>query len=285
MMLHEWRSAPPARSLILSALSADAPSTTLKSLTRIGRLFGVDAPAIRVAVGRLVRDGLLRQTERGQYAIGDRGTAVRARVRSWRTAEARTRPWTGTWVIILVGHLGRTDRTRLRTRERALRLSGFAQADEGFWARPDNLQATVAEIIGQAVELGLDPNAVAFGGAEALPQDLARLESLWSGDDLAASYRGWIDELEASLTRIRGMDVESAARESFLLGQAVIRSISLDPLLPAEMVDIRLRHRMIELMIAYDEIGKQCWARFDEQHAQSVGAPRGGISGGRRAKR
>lgn len=272
MTLHDWRSTPPARSLILSALSTDAQATTLKALTRIGRLFEVDAAAIRVAVGRLVRDGLLRQTERGQYAIGERGAAIRARVRGWRAAEARTRPWTGAWIIILVDHLGRTDRTRLRARERALKLSGFAPADEGYWARPDNLRAPAMEIVSEAIELGLDPNAIVFGAAEPLPQELPRLRNLWSAEKLAATYRAWIEEMDASLAHIAAMDVESAARESFLLGQAVIRSINLDPLLPAEMVDTRLRRRMIDLMVAYDEVGKRCWATLDAQDRPAMTA-------------
>ena len=261
-MLHDWRSLPPVRNLVLSALSTDTP-TTLQSLVRIGQVFGVDAATTRVTLGRLVRDGLLRQIDRGQYAIGEGGAALRERVRRWRTVGARTRPWEGSWLIVLVDHLGRADRTRLRLRERALKLSGFARAEEGYWLRPDNLRPTMPEIISEAVSLGLEPNAVAFGSAEALSANAARLHGLWPIDDLVAAYRFWIDELDASMTRLPTMRREEAARESFLLGQAVIRAINLDPLLPAEMIDTDLRCRMVEQMIAYDEIGRRCWSELD----------------------
>jgi phenylacetic acid degradation operon negative regulatory protein len=262
-VLQTWQSAPSARNLILSALSADAPRTSLQTLARIGHVFGVDAGTVRVTVGRLVRDGLLRQVERGHYAIGEHGSALQARVRRWRTAEDRTRSWDRAWIIVLVAHLGRTDRSRLRSRERALKLNGFAQADEGYWVRPDNLLSAVPEIAREAMVLGLEREAVVFGSAEALPRDVGRLKALWSTDDLSAGYQAWIGELDASTERLPKLSPEDAARESFLLGQAVIRAINLDPLLPAEMVDVDLRRRMVDGMIAYDRIGKECWASLE----------------------
>jgi phenylacetic acid degradation operon negative regulatory protein len=228
----------------------------------MGELFGIDAAAVRVAVGRLVREGLLIQVERGRYAIGGRGAALQTRVRGWRDAEARTRQWDGGWLLVLVDHLGRTDRVRLRARERALRLSGFARSEAGFWARPENLAARLETIVAEAIELGLDPAAIAFAGAAALPLEEVKLRRLWSAETLGESYRGWIEAMAASLARLPTMTKDAAARETLLLGQAVIRAINLDPLLPAEMVDAALRRRMIADMVAYDAAGRRAWQEF-----------------------
>ncbi len=262
-MSQDWQATPPARALILSLLSSGGTGpTALAALTRMGALFGVDAATVRVAVGRLVREGLIEAAERGQYALGARGAAMGTRVRGWRQAEARTRGWDGGWLLILVDHLGRADRVRLRARERALRLSGFAQSDAGFWARPDNLAAPLPHLIAEAVALGLDPAAIAFGNAAPLRQEEAKLRALWSADDLAAGYRFWIDAMDASAARVARMAPDEGARETLLLGQAVIRAINLDPLLPDALVDAALRRRMIDAMIAYDEIGRRAWAAF-----------------------
>ncbi|MFC3711459.1 hypothetical protein ACFOMD_02685 [Sphingoaurantiacus capsulatus] len=269
-MSQAWQAIPPARALILSLLSSGGTGpTALAALTRMGGLFGVDAATIRVAVGRLARDGLLEQVERGQYALGARGAAMGARVRGWRQAEARMKGWDGGWLLILVDHLGRADRVRLRARERALRLSGFAQSDAGFWARPDNLAAPLPQLIAEAVDLGLDAAAIAFASAAPLPDEEAKLRTLWSADNLATTYRFWVDAMDTSAARVARMPPDEAARETLLLGQAVIRAINLDPLLPDALVDAGLRRWMIDGMIAYDDIGRRAWAAFGTVEVRS----------------
>lgn len=94
---------------------------------------------MRVALGRLLRDGMALLVARGVYALGRAAGAIHLKARGWGETEGRVRPWAGRWVTVLVDHLGRTDRRQVQARERALRLTGFAASPAGAWVRLDNL--------------------------------------------------------------------------------------------------------------------------------------------------
>jgi hypothetical protein len=51
-------------------------------------------------------------------------------------------------------------------------------------------------------------------------------------------------------------------REAFLLGREVIRWVTLDPLLPEQMVASRERDALVEAMTRYDETGQLLWRRY-----------------------
>jgi phenylacetic acid degradation operon negative regulatory protein len=55
---------------------------------------------------------------------------------------------------------------------------------------------------------------------------------------------------------------EEAARETFLVGEAVIRRINSDPLLPAQMIDTRARRQLIKGMVHYNQLGRAVWDKF-----------------------
>ena len=232
-------------------------------LARRGEILGIDAAAMRVALGRLAREGMVRSPERGAYALGEAARAVNTVARGWREAEARVRDWRGRWLVIAVDHLGRTDRRRLRLRERALRLGGFARSANGAWVRADNLAETLPETAERLHALGLDAGATILGDAAALAGEDAAFRALWDRAEIEAGYRHWIAELAASEARVAAMPVEDAARETLLLGQAVIRAINLDPLLPGALVDVGRGAAMGSAMRHYDMVGKGFWGRID----------------------
>lgn len=233
------------------------------ALARRAAVLGVDAAAMRVALGRLVRERIVRSPARGSYAIGELGQAMNALARGWREGEARVRPWEGRWLVVSVDHLGRTDRRQLRLRERALRLGGFARADSGLWVRADNLAQSLGDTAARLEALGLDAGALFLGDATARAADDAAFRALWPRSVIEAGYRHWIAELAASEARLATLDRDAAARETLLLGQAVIRAINLDPLLPDALVDTALRARLTAAMRRYDDTGRACWARID----------------------
>lgn len=230
-------------------------------LVRRAEVMKLDGAAMRVALGRSCRDGIVQQVERGLYAIGPAGAALDRRARGWAEAAERVRDWTGRWVVVLADHLGRSDRRQVRQRERALTLSGFAATPVGAWVRPDNLAAPLADLVEQLQAIGLEPGAIVLGDAAALND--ASWRDLWPVAAIEASYRFWIAEMEASLSRLDTLTRDAAARETLLLGQSVIRAINRDPLLPAALIDTQLRDGMVAAMRRYDAAGKVCWARID----------------------
>ncbi len=254
-MLHNWRQPLSARTLAIGFLSTSRTPLRVGDLIRRGEVMGADAAAMRVALGRLAREGVVAQPERGLYAIGAAAAALDRRARGWAGASARVRPWEGRWLIVLVDHLGRSDRRQLRRRERALTLYGFVCVP-GAWVRPDNLAEP--DVPAQMRALGLDTDATVI--AEARVENDAGWRKLWPVAAIEAGYAFWTAEMASSLERLPDLEAQAAARETLLLGQAVIRAINRDPLLPAEMVDTAAREAMVAAMQRYDAVGKARWA-------------------------
>lgn len=262
-MLYDWRRPVTPRSLALWFLSTADP-TPLRAATLVDRaaIFDIDAPAVRVALGRLAREGLVRQVERGVYALGPQAEALHVKARAWAEVEQSVRPWRGDWIVTLVDHLGRTDRRRLLAREQALRLTGFKASASGLWVRPDNLRREQGALFDALRGLGLDAQALLLAGCRAQAADDAAFRGLWPVAEIEAGYRFWIAEMHESSARIENMSIAAAARESFLLGQSVIRAINSDPLLPQELIDGALRCEMIDAMKAYNAVALEYWRKM-----------------------
>mgnify|MGYP000085448055 CR=1 FL=1 len=103
-------------------------------------LFGISANNARVALARLSADGLIEAAERGSYALSARAHELADDVATWRTAEQRVRPWSGSWIAVHCGALGRSDRRAMRNRDRALGMLGFREFERGLYLRPDNIE-------------------------------------------------------------------------------------------------------------------------------------------------
>jgi phenylacetic acid degradation operon negative regulatory protein len=229
-----------ARRLILALLdSAPAPQIRAASLIAAGELFGMDPGAIRVATARLVRDRVLQSTARGVYTVGGGGAGLHRTVQSWTDLEATLKPWTGEWLAVYLGRLKRTNKTMVRARERALQLKGFAKIDSGLAVRPANLRGSLPELLEDLRLLGLDPSASLYRIAESAGD--SDFTALWDTNELSA---------------------RAAAKQTLLVGRAAIRDILRDPLLPAELVDARLRRELVSRMKRYDRLGKSCWRAF-----------------------
>jgi phenylacetic acid degradation operon negative regulatory protein len=252
-----------APELILSlADSAREPRLEVARLVAAGRLLGIDAGAVRVAAARLVKKGILTQASRGVYRIGGAGHRLHRRVLDWHRVESQVRHWDGRWLAVYSAHLPRSQKSRTRARERALRLRGFAAFKPGLAVRPANLRLSATELRGELMDLGLDDEALLLGLDADDPRRPLDARRLWDLSGLEASYRHNLSCLEKSRSRVPALDVEAAARETLLVGRAVMRDIVTDPLLPETLVDTALRRRMILAMVDDDRLGKAAWRAF-----------------------
>jgi phenylacetic acid degradation operon negative regulatory protein len=261
---------PTPKRLLLSLLSAPSlEQISARQCTQWGALFAIEAAAMRVALGRMVRAGFLETAARGVYRIGPQGRVLSRAARQWVIAEERIGPWDGRWLVVHVAHLGRRDRTALRARERALRLVGFATGPSGLWLRPGNFRESPEQTRERLCELGLDETAVLLRADRVLRAE--ELEAVrWPTRELARRYALHTDCMQASMQRLPSLDVAQAARESFLVGEAVIRQINSDPLLPDAMVDASGRRQMHATMLAYDAVGRRAWERFQDSDGASI---------------
>jgi len=255
--------APTAKSLILELLSASA-SHELSARVAIGAgsLFGISENNVRVALARLSSAGLIEASGRGTYRLTDSAEDLAREVANWRSAEDRVRAFHGAYVAVHSGPLGRTDRSALKRRARALSMLGFAELDRGFHLRPDNLDGGVEGIRTRLYALGLERNAPVFVAGSFSPEVEARVRSLWDGKALTASYKKLRAQLERWLAAADDLEPHVAARESFLLGSRAIRHVLYDPLLPPPFVDVDERRSFFAAVRVMDREGRKIWRRF-----------------------
>ncbi len=253
-----------ARALILSLISSvGTDRQMIAGLIHAGALFGIEAATIRVAATRLLKEGLLESPERGLYVPGPRAQALSRRVQQWRDVAGKVVPWNGDWLVAMTHPLGRRDRKQLRNRERALALFGYQQAEAGLWVRPANLARPLADHQRDLAGIGADETMPVLRVSEMAAPGMEGWAGLWSSADLEQSYQAAIRAMTDSLARLERLSVADAARETLLTGQAVIRAINFDPLLPPELGNQKLFLEMVDGMRAYNERGQACWRAYN----------------------
>ena len=263
-----------ARNLILNLLLAtEGRGQTAREVIASCALFGIRENSARVALMRLAADALIEPTRRGAYRLGPRAAALAGDVATWRTAEERVRDWSGGWITVHVGALGRSNRVALRARNRALAMLGLRELDRGLHVRPDNLVGGVAEVRERLHKLGLDDAAAVFVATQFDPAREARACRLWDGSALTRTYRTTRRGLEKWLAGAATLEPENAAREAYLLGNEAIRLLVFDPLLPEPLVDVAERRAFTAAVLRHDEAGRACWRRLHLAAGDGEAAP------------
>lgn len=283
--------APKARSFVLDLLSTlRRRAMPVRALVESAALFGIAEGSMRVALTRLLAEGLVERDERGLYRLGRAAAPVQGRVAAWRDLATRLRPWSGDWIGVAETRSATpASRASQRHSERALGLTGFRAFTRGLALRPDNLAGGVTRLRQELVALGLAPGAVVCEVRALDAVSDARAHKLWDADELVAAYRRHRQQLEASTRRLRTRAPEVAMVESFRVGGAVLRLLAHDPLLPEPIVPAAERDALVAAMIEYDEIGRASWSAFMARHGvvqgRSPAAPFAGHAiarGGRR---
>ena len=259
------------KSLVLDLLRVTPRPVEVRRLIEVGELFGLQPSAVRVALSRLARRGLVESDERGSYRLAPRAGVVSRLVDAWRRGDGRTRRWCGGWLC--VHHPRGGGRSVRRRSQRALARFGFREGLEGLWVRPDNLRAARASIVADLAELGLMPGAETFVGRGFAAATEAGLRgTLWPLARLRAGWSDALAALERSRGRLRALPPGEALVESFLVGGEAIRVLATDPLLPDEILDGAERRALGEAMRSYDGLGKTIWKSYLEAPALR-GAP------------
>lgn len=251
------------KDLILTLLlaSEDQMLEAREAVSACG-LFGVRANSVRVALVRLNAAGLVEAAGRGSYRLGPGAAALAGELSLWKEAEARIRTWSGGWLMVYTGALKRSDKPALNRRLRALRLAGFEALRRDLHVRPDNLVEDMTALRQRLGRLGLDAEAMLWRADALEPACEAQARTLWDGEALNARYRDSTQRIRQWLAKLPGLDTEEAARESFLLGNAVIRQMINDPLLPDPLVDSAARRDCLAAVREIDEVGHDIWRRL-----------------------
>jgi phenylacetic acid degradation operon negative regulatory protein len=213
---------PPltARSVLASTLlGVDPPELSVAALVHMAGLFAVNENRARVALSRMVASGEATTDGTGRYRLA--GHLLERQRRQAASRAGRTRPWTGTWHLVVVTTTGSPAEVRARRRH-ALRLARLAELREGVWTRPDNLDLRLDDQTAGDV-------TVFTGAVPAEPELLAA--ALWDLEGWTVRATDLLDRLEA-VTPSEPADLAAG----FVLSAAVLRHLQADPLLPDDLV-------------------------------------------------
>lgn len=255
-----------ARELIIDFLSNRAPrEMPARVIVDSAAALGFSAQSIRMALTRLVEEGLALSPARGRYRLAPSGDAMRKEVRKWRDIASATQAWAGTWICIFDAPVARSDRGALRRHQQAMRLRGFREFRPGLWLRPANLRLPLAKLRDELAALGLHTDAMVAEMRDLDERALSEAMHLWDINALLRSYNVLGEVMEKSTRRVENLPLAEAASETLVLGRDVVRHINLDPLLPEELIPPQPLHAMVKAMIAYDDLGREIWRRFMRQ--------------------
>lgn len=254
---------PTPKNLILNLLlAAGGEPLSASDAVSSCQLFGIRENSVRVALVRLNTAGLIESVGRGAYRLGPQAASLAADVSSWRHAEERVCDWDGGWLMVSTAGLRRSDRGALRLRERALALAGFETLAPELHVRPDNLVGHAEAARHRLHQLGLEADAHVFVARELSPDLDQKARQLWADKHLDQGYARTRRKLEAWLQSADQLDLETAARESYVLGNEAIRQLVFDPMLPHPLVDADARAGFREAVIAFDAAGHRIWQRL-----------------------
>jgi phenylacetic acid degradation operon negative regulatory protein len=260
--VHPGDEAPNARSLILRLLAVvEGGTLSVSEAVRACALFDISENSVRVTLARLTQAGRTESVDRGVYRLGPLARQLGADVAAWRTVEDRLTDWSGRWIAVATGGLPRSDRKVLRARERALSMLGMRELDNGLYLRPDNLRGGVEAVRARLTGLGLGAEAAVFRASGFDPEREGRALGLWQGTP-AESYGAEAARLTRWLEQAETLPLQQAARESYVLGDAAIRRIVFDPMLPAPLADEAARRAYVDTAKRFDDAGRRIWAEF-----------------------
>ncbi|MGJ8669532.1 MAG: PaaX family transcriptional regulator C-terminal domain-containing protein [Oceanococcus sp.] len=255
---------PSAKKLILGLLLArEGQALSVQGAIAACALFSISENNVRVSLARLSGEGLIQSHGRGAYVLGPAAITTASEVAHWHEAEQRLKSWSGGYICVHTGSLGRSDRKALHQRERALEMLGLRELVRGLHLRPDNLKGGVSAVRQRLLSLQVDANAVVFVATHFADEQQSRIAQLWDGNSLNQQYREQSLRLENWMASCAQLESDVAARESYLMGGAAIRQLVFDPWLPEPMIDTDARHSFVDTVKRFDETGKTIWMQLD----------------------
>lgn len=253
------------RRFILIVLGNDSrESAQSRVLIRAGEAFGLTANRMRVALSRLVSEGVIESPARGYYRISRQGALVQREIESWRELEQRRVDWQGDWCALLTENLASAGSTLWRHQLRVLNLRGLQRWRPGLWVRPNNLVGGREQLVDDLKRLGLDAIQGSFVVSDSDSDCEKELKSLWDCKAINKQYQKQERLIARAKAQLPKKSFNKALVETLFVGSETVRMLNMDPLLPDQMIDGELRRNVIGSMAEYDVIGKKMWRDFYE---------------------
>lgn len=264
---------PKTPTLIMDLLAGRGKAMDVQSICRAGALMGVRETTMRVGLTRLKEAGKVLNIGRGLYKIAPAAHPLHETVNQWHRKRALSTRWVhGHWVAVHDSDVPKSSRTEYRHHLLALTLLGFAELRTNLHIRPDNFIGGVQEQQKQLEALGLSKRALCFKLCQLEKCFEVEARALWNVDQLVRADQEFLAALEVSGSGLDRKPLDTAVRESLLLGRTVIAHLVRDPVLPRELMPEKVRERLLEQMIAYQAHARKLWNEWLEQVARESAA-------------
>jgi len=234
------RSARP-RHLIVTVYGLYARSgggwLSVAALIRLLAELGVDEPAVRSAISRLKRRGILearRQEGAAGYQLSAEALAI-LREGDARIFRRQRAALADGW-LLAVFSVPEAERHRRHVLRSELTRLGFGMVAPGVWIVPAHPDDATAEMLRR---LGLDAYADLFHADHlAFGEPAVKIRRWWDLDDLERRYEAFIRAYEPTLRRWENdMDEDRPAFADYVRAVTDWRQLPyLDPGLPAELL-------------------------------------------------
>ncbi len=248
------------KNLILSMLQASkSKAMPIKTLVQIGKLLGFTSNTIRVRTTRLLREGTIESDERGLYRISKKSSQISLYLERWRKGEDQVTDWNGKW-LCFIPTSGKEQ--LMKSIVKRLDMLGFRKGLPGFWIRPDNLTLEFKKIKSLIEQHSSQHQGELFRAEGFSQKQISNWSrNLWPTKEIARIQDTIGSKLEDSFKRLSKMPTENALIESFLFGSQAIYALTMDPMLPGQMMNATSRIQLTEMMKSYDKLGKQLWSK------------------------
>lgn len=223
---------------------SDGGWLSVASLIRLLADLGVDEPAVRSAISRLKRRGILesrRHNGQAGYELSTEAVAI-LREGDARIFHREQATLADGW-LLAVFSVPESERHRRHVLRSELARLGFGMAAPGVWIVPAHRDNTTA---GMLRRLGLDAYADLFHANHFAFGDLAqKVRQWWDLDELGRQYQQFLRSHEPALKRWRrrpatsgsSPDADRAAFTDYVRALTDWRRLPyLDPGLPAELL-------------------------------------------------
>ncbi|THJ33484.1 PaaX family transcriptional regulator [Lampropedia aestuarii] len=252
--------------LILDLLMARDAPLSANAICRVGELMGISQATMRVGLTRLVTDGKIQRSQRGLYSLARDVRALHRTVDQWQNKHALAVAWRERdWIAVYDGNLSKSDRAVRRRHALSLALFGIKELRPGLHVRPNNLKGGIAVQSRRLRELGMARSAIVFKASAFEQQDQSQAMHLWDIEQLIRTDDAFIAALEQSTAALPHLPLGAAAKESLLLGRAVIAHLVRDPVLPIEMMPRTSRDKLLLLATQYQREARNLWSQWFEE--------------------
>ena len=221
---------------------------------------------MRVTIARLNKNGVLTSHSRGFYSASIKSLIVENELWNWRSGQQITTAWNNQYYAVACQSLGRSDRTSLKRREKALLLMGFAPMEKDLYIRPTNLIFKPYQVQSKLNTLGLEKNAKFFTITDINVPHEQLISELWQTTVIMQQYKEQKETLGEWMKNQHHLNQEQKLIESYLLSKRAVRIIFFDPLLPDPYVTGQARESFVDMARRFERNGFGLWRDFYKYH-------------------